>query len=67
MQTQPSRPEPTIQVFDIVDVARILKVHRDTVYGLINSGRLKAKRLGKQRAMRVSQHALEEFLADYNT
>lgn len=50
-------------VYDVREVARRLKVHPDTVYSLIGSGRLRAKRLGKQRALRVSAKALEEFLA----
>lgn len=50
-------------VFTVQEAARILKVHPDTVYSLIGSGRLRAKRLGKQRALRVSAKALEEFLA----
>ena len=55
--------EQTSIVFNIQEVARILKVHPDTVYSLIGSGRLRAKRLGKQRALRVSAKALDEFLA----
>lgn len=50
-------------VFTVQEAARRLKVHPDTVYSLIGSGRLRAKRLGKQRALRVSAKALEEFLA----
>jgi excisionase family DNA binding protein len=50
-------------VFTVQEAARILKVHPDTVYSLINSGRLRAKRLGKQRALRVPAKALEDYLA----
>lgn len=50
-------------VFTVQEVARRLKVHPDTVYSLIGSRRLPAKRLGKQRALRVSAKALEEYLA----
>jgi excisionase family DNA binding protein len=51
-------------VLDVREVAQRLKVHPDTVYALIGSGRLPAKRLGKQRALRVPVRALEEFLAE---
>lgn len=49
-------------VLDVREVARRLRVHPDTVYALIAAGRLPAKRLGKQRALRVSVRALEAFL-----
>ena len=60
-------PVPATQpdmVLDVREVAQRLKVHPDTVYALIGSGRLPAKRLGKQRALRVPVRALEEFLAE---
>lgn len=50
-------------VFTVQEVARRLKVHPDTVYSLIGSKQLRAKRLGKQRALRVPAQALEEYLA----
>lgn len=59
--------QQTATVFTVQEAARILKVHPDTVYSLINSGRLGAKRLGKQRALRVSAKALEAFLAQDDT
>lgn len=50
-------------VLTVQEAAKLLKVHPDTVYSLINSGLLRAKRLGKQRALRVPVKALEEYLA----
>jgi excisionase family DNA binding protein len=66
MMTQPRQPTgtPTDTVLDVRAAAVWLKVHPDTVYALIRSGRLAAKRLGKQRALRISVRALEAFLAD---
>jgi excisionase family DNA binding protein len=49
-------------VLDVYEVARRLKCHPDTVYALIRSGQLRAKRLGKQRAIRVPVKALEDYL-----
>jgi excisionase family DNA binding protein len=63
MSESNDRPPPDL-VLDVREVARRLKCHPDTVYALIGSGRLKAKRLGKQRALRVAVRSLEEFLAD---
>lgn len=61
---QQSAEQEQATVLDVREVARRLKVHPDTVYSLINSGRLPAKRLGRQRGLRVSVRALEAFLAD---
>ena len=49
-------------VLDVREVAARLKVSTKTIYGLIAAGRLRAKRLGKQRAIRVSVKAVEDFL-----
>ncbi|MFL5803444.1 MAG: helix-turn-helix domain-containing protein [Roseiflexaceae bacterium] len=60
---------PTTQldmVLDVREVADRLKVCQDTVYGLIASGRLRAKGLGKQRAIRVPVRALGAFLDAHN-
>lgn len=52
----------TTPVYDVPEVARLLKCSTDTVYDLINAGRLRALRLGKQRAIRISAKALEAFI-----
>jgi excisionase family DNA binding protein len=55
-------PVATDLVLDVREVAQRLKVSTKTVYGLIAAGRLRFKRLGKQRAIRVTQKALDEYL-----
>lgn len=49
-------------VLDVREAARALKVSTDTVRALVRSGRLHAKRLGKQRAIRIPVRSIEEFL-----
>lgn len=49
-------------VLDVTEVARRLKTSTKTVYALIASGQLRAKRLGKQRVVRIPVRALEEYL-----
>jgi len=49
-------------VLSIPEAATILKCHADTVRALIRSGKLHAKRLGKQRAIRVPVKAIETYL-----
>ena len=46
-------------LFTIAEVAKRLKVNRNTVYNLIKEGRLKAVKLG---SIKVREKALEEFL-----
>ena len=50
-------------VLSVPEAAQILKVHTDTVRALIRSGRLHAKRLGKQRAIRIPIKAIETYLS----
>ena len=50
-------------VVDVNQAAKILQVHRDTVRALIRCGRLHAKRLGRQRAIRIPLKSIEAFLA----
>jgi excisionase family DNA binding protein len=61
-----SPPIATDLVLDVREVAQRLKVSTKTIYGLIAAGRLRSKRLGKQRAIRVTQKALEEYLNSEN-
>lgn len=49
-------------VLDVREVAQRLKTSTKTVYALIACGKLRAKRLGKQRVVRVPVRALEEYL-----
>lgn len=46
-------------LYTIAEVAKRLKVNRNTVYKLIREGRLKAVKLG---SLKVREKALEEFL-----
>lgn len=46
-------------LYTIAEVARRLKVNRNTVYRLIKEGRLKAVRLG---SLKVRSKALEELV-----
>lgn len=50
-------------VLDVRETARVLKVSSDTVRALIRSGKLHAKRLGKQRAIRIPVRSIEAYLA----
>lgn len=57
--------EYTVQtelVLSVAEVAARLKTSTKTVYALIASGQLRAKRLGKQRVVRVPVRALEDYL-----
>lgn len=49
-------------VLSIPEAAAVLRVHVDTVRALIRSGKLHAKRLGKQRAYRVPVKSIETYL-----
>lgn len=64
MKEEYTTPVSRDLVVDVAEAARRLKVHPDTVYALIRAGRLPSKRLGKQRALRISVQALEAFVSD---
>lgn len=51
----------TQPVYDVPQIAKALGCNTDTVYALVKNGRLRAVRLG--RLIRVTQSALDEFLA----
>src|SRR5215217_5171241 len=53
------RPMNAPHLYTIERVADLLNLHVKTVRGYVRSGRLKAKRIGKQ--YRVTRHDLEEF------
>ena len=46
--------------FTIDEVAKLLKIHRNTVIKFIETGKLKSFKIGKQ--YRVSQEQINEFL-----
>jgi putative molybdopterin biosynthesis protein len=47
-------------VYTIEEVAKILKVHKDTIRRLVNSGQLEHVRVGNQ--IRITKAALEKYL-----
>lgn len=49
-----------VQVYTVQQVAEILQICKDTVYDLINQGKLKSVRFGK--SIRVPERFLEEYL-----
>ena len=49
------------KLLNVGEVAKILRVHPNTVYGLIAAGTLKAKEIGRRKI--VSESSLKEFLA----
>ena len=51
--------------YTVQEVADLLQVHWQSVLNYIKNGKLKALRLGK--GYRISQEALDEFIADHTT
>jgi excisionase family DNA binding protein len=51
--------------YTVQEVASILRVHWQSVLNYIKSGKLEAVRLGK--GYRISETALQNFIADYST
>jgi excisionase family DNA binding protein len=58
----PAIPSDPNTVLDVPTVAALLQTSRDTVYDLVRSGKLKAKRLGLQRCIRIPVWSLLEFI-----
>lgn len=50
-------------VLDVREAAQALKCSPDMVRALIRSGRLHAKRLGRQRCIRIPVRSIEAYLA----
>jgi excisionase family DNA binding protein len=55
---------PLDVAYSVAEVAERLQVSPTTVYGLIRAGRLRSKRLGYQRPIRVPASALAAFLEE---
>lgn len=53
-------PEDELIVYSLKDVARLLKVSRQTVYNYLKSGKLKATKIGKE--YRVKEKDLKELI-----
>lgn len=49
------------ELYTINEVAALLKVHRNTAYSLVKSGRIKSVQLS-QRRTRVTRRALENYV-----
>ena len=58
--TAPSDVNAVPLVYSVVDVAKILKIGRSSVYSLVKSGQLRCVRVGK--TIRIPQRALMEYL-----
>ena len=56
-----NHPNSSKPAYSIGEVAEILGLHRATVSGFVNSGELRAARLG-HRTVRISHEALMDFL-----
>jgi excisionase family DNA binding protein len=52
------------EIFTVSDLEKILKISRTSAYTLVNSGRIRAHRIGK--SIRITQSALMEFLNEQN-
>jgi len=52
-----------IKVYTVPEVAKILRISKNTAYELVYTGKLKAVRIGdKKKNMRITEEALRKFL-----
>lgn len=51
---------PSTTLLTVKEVSNMLRVHRQTVYGLINTGQLPASRIGK--TIRIDALAVQAYL-----
>jgi len=51
-----------IKVYTVPEVARMLKISKDTAYMLVYSGQIKTIKVSPKRGLRVPEEALREFL-----
>lgn len=59
-------PEITINphtIYSVADVAAYLKVCPNTVYALIRSGQLRARKLAAKRCIRIEGAAVKEYMS----
>ena len=67
--TPPVRPandeQPAEPVLDVEDVARLLRVGRNTIYELVGRNEIPHRRLGKQ--IRFSRDALMSWLGSWSS
>lgn len=69
MATQPVRPandeQPADDVLDVVQVARVLRIGRNTIYELVGRNAIPHRRLGKQ--IRFSRAAIMRWLDSWSS
>jgi excisionase family DNA binding protein len=66
LQVRPANDEqPADPVLDVEDVARLLRVGRNTVYDLVGRNEIPHRRLGKQ--IRFSRDAVMSWLASWSS
>jgi excisionase family DNA binding protein len=53
-------PEAT---YSVAEVAAYLKVSPNTIYALLRGGKLRGRRLGVQRCVRIMGAVVQEFMA----
>jgi len=53
---------PIEQLLRVDQVAEVLQVHPQTVYGLIRNGKIRAAKVG--RAWRIKPEAIDDYLKD---
>jgi len=51
-----------IKVYTIPEVAKILRISKDTAYTLAYSGQIKTIKVSPKRGLRIPEEALREFL-----
>jgi|GEM_PF-5680629 excisionase family DNA binding protein len=61
-ETEGSKFAAFPQLFKVSEVARLLDVHRKTVYDYIYAGKLKCCKLGR-RSIRITRESLDQLLS----
>ncbi|WP_433326546.1 helix-turn-helix domain-containing protein [Spirillospora sp. CA-294931] len=64
-ETTSGDKEVSVQAYTVEQVAEILQIGRDKVYGLIRTGRLHSIKIGKLR--RITDQHLADFVASLET
>lgn len=60
MITDRKQEESMLKIYTVQEVCEYLQVSRNTVYELINQGKLKCKKVG--RAYKITENALDDFV-----
>jgi len=51
------------EAYSVAEVAAYLKVSPNTIYALLRGGKLRGRRLGLQRCVRIMGSAVQEYMA----